>query len=191
MLESSKPKRILDVATGTGDLAIASLRLNPVEVVGVDISTLMLEIGKRKIEAREATEVIHLQEGEAEHLQFPDARFDAAIVAFGARNFENLPAGLKEMHRVLKTAGKIVVLEFSRPRTFPFKYLYFLYFRNILPLVGRAISKDKEAYQYLPDTVMAFPDGKEFAGILRQAGFSSVTERTLTFGIVTIYCGEK
>lgn len=190
-LESSAPKKILDVATGTADIALAALRLNPEEVVGVDISASMLEIGRRKVEARKATDVIHLREGEAEHLQFADGQFDATIVAFGARNFENLRAGLKEMHRVLKKAGKVVVLEFSRPRAFPFRHLYFLYFRHILPIVGRAISKDKEAYQYLPDTVMMFPDGEEFAGILREAGFSSVTQRALTFGIVTIYCGEK
>ena len=191
VLEPSAPKRILDVATGTADLAIASLRLNPSKVIGVDISTPMLDVGRRKVEAMKASEIIHLQEGEAEHLQFAEGEFDATIVAFGARNFENLTAGLSEMHRVLKKKGKIVVLEFSKPRTFPFRQIYFVYFRNILPFVGRLISKEREAYQYLPDTVMAFPDGEEFVSILHEAGFSSITQRILTFGIVTVYCGEK
>ncbi len=190
-LRSSAPKRILDVATGTADLAIASLRLNPAEVIGVDISTPMLELGRRKVEAKNASAVIHLQEGEAEHLEFPSGDFDAAIVAFGARNFENLAGGLREMNRVLRKRGRIVVLEFSKPRAFPIRQIYFSYFRHILPLVGRLISREKQAYQYLPDTVMAFPDGEEFVRILRDAGFSSITEQRLTFGIVSIYCGEK
>ena len=190
-LASLKPKHILDVATGTGDFAIAALRLNPVEVVGVDISMPMLEIGKRKLAARNLNNIIRLEAGEAEHLQFPDNRFDATIVAFGVRNFENLEGGLMEMRRVLKDGGHIVVLEFSKPRVFFFKQLYFLYFRNILPLVGRIISKDKEAYQYLPDTVMRFPDGDDFIGILRKAGFASLTQRPLTFGVATIYGGQK
>jgi demethylmenaquinone methyltransferase/2-methoxy-6-polyprenyl-1,4-benzoquinol methylase len=190
-LASLKPKHILDVATGTGDFAIAALRLNPVEVVGVDISMPMLEIGKRKLAARNLDNIIRLEAGEAEHLQFPDNRFDASIVAFGARNFENLEGGLMEMRRVLKDGGHIVVLEFSKPRLFFFKQLYFLYFRNILPLVGRIISKDKEAYQYLPDTVMKFPDGDDFLGILRKVGFASLTQRPLTFGVATIYDGQK
>ena len=172
-IASQKPKHILDVATGTGDFAIAALRLNPVEVVGVDISAPMLEIGKRKLSARNLATKIRLEAGEAEHLQFPDGHFDAAIVAFGARNFENLEMGLMEMRRVLKEGGQIVVLEFSKPRVFLFKQLYFFYFRNILPFVGRLISKDKEAYQYLPDTVMKFPDGEDFTSILRKVGFAS------------------
>ena len=190
-IASRKPKHILDVATGTGDFAIAALRLNPVEVVGVDISAPMLEIGKRKLAARNLETKIRLEAGEAEHLQFPDGHFDAAIVAFGARNFENLEMGLMEMRRVLKEGGQIVVLEFSKPRVFLFKQLYFFYFRNILPFVGRLISKDKEAYQYLPDTVMKFPDGEDFTSILRKVGFASITQRPLTFGVATIYCGQK
>lgn len=190
-LATLQPKHILDVATGTGDFAIAALRLNPVEVVGVDISMPMLEFGKRKLAARNLDNIIRLEAGEAEHLQFPDNRFDAAIVAFGARNFENLEGGLTEMRRVLKAGGQIVVLEFSKPRAFLFKQFYFFYFRNILPLVGRIISKDEEAYQYLPDTVMKFPDGDDFINILRKAGFASITQRSLTFGIATIYCGKK
>ncbi len=190
-IASRKPERILDVATGTADFAIAALRLNPQEVVGVDISEAMLEFGRRKLAAKKLSDKIRLEAGDAENLEFPDNHFDAAIVAFGARNFENLERGLCEMRRVLKTRGALVVLEFSRPRVFPFKQLYFFYFLNILPLVGRIVSKDKEAYRYLPDTVMQFPDGEEFLDVLRKIGFSSVTQRSLTFGIATIYCGEK
>jgi len=190
-LASRKPKRILDVATGTADFAIAALRLHPEEVVGVDISGTMLEFGRRKLAARNLSDKIRLEIGEAEHLEFPDNHFDAAIVAFGARNFENLEGGLAEMRRVLKMRGTLVVLEFSRPRVFPFKQLYFFYFLNILPLVGRIVSRDKEAYRYLPDTVLQFPDGEKFLDILRKIGFSSVNQRSLTFGIATIYWGEK
>lgn len=190
-LASRKPKRILDVATGTADFAIAALRLNPEEVVGVDISEAMLEFGRRKLAAKKLSDKIRLEAGEAEDLKFPDNHFDAAIVAFGARNFENLEGGLGEMRRVLKKRGSLVVLEFSRPRVFPFKQLYFFYFLNILPFVGRIVSKDKEAYRYLPDTVMQFPDGEEFLDVLRKIGFSSVNQRSLTFGIATIYCAEK
>jgi demethylmenaquinone methyltransferase/2-methoxy-6-polyprenyl-1,4-benzoquinol methylase len=186
-----KPRRILDVATGTGDFAIAALRLNPAEVVGVDISVPMLEIGRQKLASKRLNNIVRIEEGEAERLQFPEGTFDAAIVAFGARNFENLEDGLKEMRRVLKTGGQILVLEFSRPRKFLFRYIYFFYFKYILPLVGRAISKDKQAYQYLPDTVMKFPDGDDFVNVLRRIGFLSVAQRPLTFGIATIYTGEK
>lgn len=190
-LASAQPSRILDVATGTADLALAALRLNPIEVVGVDISEAMLEVGRRKLASRNGAGKIRLEKGEAEHLQFADNQFDAAMVAFGARNFENLVLGLSEMRRVIKPGGKIVVLEFSKPRRTPFKQLYFFYFRNILPFIGRTISNDREAYQYLPDTVMQFPDGEAFVRILGDIGFSSITERPLTFGIATIYCGEK
>lgn len=186
-----KPKRILDVATGTADFAIEAIRLNPEVVVGVDISEVMLEIGRRKLAAKNLSEKIRLQTGEAEKLEFSDNSFDAAIVAFGARNFENLEAGLREMRRVIKAGGSVIVLEFSKPRKFPLRQLYFLYFLHILPLVGRIISGEKEAYRYLPETVMKFPDGEGFLDILRRIGFSAVRQQSLTFGIATIYCGEK
>jgi demethylmenaquinone methyltransferase / 2-methoxy-6-polyprenyl-1,4-benzoquinol methylase len=186
-----QPKRILDVATGTADFAIAALRLKPHEVVGVDIAEEMLAHGRRKLKKRELDSVISLQSGEAEHLQFGSGTFDAAIVAFGARNFEHLENGLSEMQRILRDGGKIVVLEFSRPRMFPFKQLYFFYFRSILPLVGKAISKSDQAYRYLPDTVMKFPDGEDFMAILRKIGFRDTKEERLTFGIATIYTGLK
>lgn len=190
-LTALKSQRILDVATGTADFALAALRLNPEEIIGVDISEPMLEVGRKKIAQRNLTERIRLYSGEAENLQFPADRFDAVIVAFGARNFEDLDKGLSEMHRVLRTHGSIVVLEFSRPKVFPLKQFYFFYFKHILPMIGRMISKDKEAYQYLPDTVMRFPEGKAFLDRLHTAGFSSLKEQRLTFGIATIYTGVK
>ena len=190
-LDSRKSKRILDVATGTGDFALASLRLNPEMVIGVDISESMLEIGRKKIAQRGLDHCIHLETGEAERLAFNDGEFDAAIVAFGARNFEHLDKGMSEMHRVLKKSGTIVVLEFSRPGSFPFKQLYLFYFKFILPRIGRMVSGSADAYQYLPDTVLKFPEGKDFLDRLRRAGFTALNERRLTFGIATIYTGEK
>lgn len=186
-----QPKRILDVATGTADFALAAMRLAPDHITGVDISEPMLEVGRRKVAKRRLTDRIRLVGGEAEALAFETGAFDAAIVAFGARNFEDLDKGLSEMHRVLRPGGRIVVLEFSRPHRFPFKQSYFFYFKHILPLVGRLISKDREAYQYLPDTVMRFPEGSAFLERLRSAGFQPVMEQRLTFGIATIYSGVK
>ena len=190
-LVKHQPKNILDVATGTADFALATMRLQPKQVIGVDISEQMLEIGRKKIAQRNLSESIFLQSGEAEALKFENDHFDAAIVAFGARNFEHLDRGLTEMNRVLRKGGMIVVLEFSRPKVFPLKQLYFFYFKTILPFVGKLISKDTEAYQYLPDTVMKFPEGKDFLERLRTAGFSSLNEDRLTFGIATIYSGVK
>lgn len=184
-------KTILDVATGTADFAIATMRVQPEKVIGVDISEGMLNIGRAKIRKRNLENVINLRNGEAENLPFEAATFDATIVAFGARNFEHLDKGLSEMQRVLRRKGKIVVLEFSKPKSFPFKQLYFFYFRTILPLIGKLISKHNEAYTYLPDTVMNFPEGPQFLAILRSAGFEDLQERRLTFGIATIYTGIK
>ena len=151
----------------------------------------MLAVGQKKITHKKLTGTITLQSGEAEHLHFEDDRFDAAIVAFGARNFENLAQGLSEMRRVLRPNGRIVVLEFSKPTLFPFKQLYFFYFRFVLPLIGSIVSKHSEAYHYLPDTVMQFPDGENFLAVLRSCGFTSVTRRSMTFGVATIYTGVK
>ncbi|MDE3056709.1 MAG: bifunctional demethylmenaquinone methyltransferase/2-methoxy-6-polyprenyl-1,4-benzoquinol methylase UbiE [Bacteroidota bacterium] len=190
-LRDSGPEKILDVATGTGDFAVAALRLNPQEVVGVDISERMLAFGKKKIQARGLERVIRLEAGDAEHLHFTDETFDAAIVAFGVRNFEHIGKGISEMYRVLKPEGRIVVLEFSKPRIFPFKQIYFFYFLNILPLIGRIVSKDRAAYRYLPETVLKFPDGEEFVSVLRAAGFVDATSQPLTFGIATLYMGRK
>jgi demethylmenaquinone methyltransferase/2-methoxy-6-polyprenyl-1,4-benzoquinol methylase len=190
-LKEIHPKNILDVATGTADFAVATMRLKPVEVIGVDIADEMLKIGREKIAKRGLSNRITLQPGEAENLKFDSGSFDAAIVAFGARNFENLEKGLREMRRVLRDGGRIIVLEFSRPKVFPFKQIYFFYFKTILPLIGRLVSKHNEAYTYLPDTVMNFPDGEKFLEILRKVGFSEVNEERLTFGIATVYEGRK
>ncbi|MEO8168026.1 MAG: bifunctional demethylmenaquinone methyltransferase/2-methoxy-6-polyprenyl-1,4-benzoquinol methylase UbiE [bacterium] len=190
-LKDTAPKSILDVATGTGDFAIATLRLNPEKVVGIDIAEEMLKVGRTKLEKRGLGQIISLRTGEAENIQFADGTFDAAIVAFGARNFEHLEKGLSEMHRVIRSGGKVVVLEFSRPRMFPLRQLYFFYFRTILPLVGKSVSKSSEAYRYLPDTVMRFPDGEDFLDILRTIGFEGTREKRLTAGIATVYVGTK
>jgi demethylmenaquinone methyltransferase / 2-methoxy-6-polyprenyl-1,4-benzoquinol methylase len=190
-LEHIQPKRILDVATGTADFAIAALRLHPTEVVGVDIADEMLKLAKEKVEERGLGGYVVLEHGEAEHLRFASNSFDAAIVAFGARNFEDLKAGLSEMHRVLRPGGKIVVLEFSRPSRFPFKQAYFFYFRNIVPWIGRLVSRHDFAYEYLPETVLKFPEGKEFLAILREVGFTRESQERLTLGIATIYAGLK
>jgi len=185
------PRRILDVAAGTADFAIAALRLKPEKVIGVDISERMLELGREKIGKRRLGSVIELRAGDAEALPFDEGSFDAAMVAFGARNFENLDRGLREMHRVIRPGGKIVVLEFSRPRAFPFKQIYLLYFRKILPLIGNSVSGHNEAYQYLSDSVMQFPEGVEFVARLSNVGFSRPGQERLTFGIVTIYSGIR
>ncbi len=190
-LFSSNPKIILDIAAGTADFSLAAMRLQPAKIIGIDISQEMLEIGKKKVEKKKLSNIITLQLGEAENLQFENNFFDAVIVAFGVRNFENLEKGLSEIYRVLKSNGKIIVLEFSRPTIFPLKQLYFFYFQKMLPLVGKIISKNNEAYQYLPDTVMKFPDGENFLGKLRELQFSSVSQQRLTFGIVTIYSGTR
>jgi demethylmenaquinone methyltransferase/2-methoxy-6-polyprenyl-1,4-benzoquinol methylase len=190
-MTSLHPRRILDVATGTGDFALATLRLGPETVIGVDIAENMLSHGRAKVSARGADARITLRTGEAESLEFPDGWFDAAIVAFGARNFEHLEGGLTEMWRVLRGGGMIVVLEFSRPGAFPFKQIYLWYFRRILPLIGRLISRHGEAYTYLPKTVMNFPEGEAFMTILSGVGFSRVEQDRLTGGIATVYTGIK
>ncbi len=190
-LRDVHPRQILDVATGTGDFALAALRLNPEKIVGVDISENMLQHGRTKILKRGLENTIQFQTGDAEQLTFEPARFDAAIVAFGVRNFENLEAGLGEMRRVIRPGGKIVVLEFSRPRSFPFKQLYFFYFRNVLPLLGKLVSKHDEAYEYLPETVLKFPEGDAFIARLTRAGFVNPCEERLTFGIATVYSAER
>jgi demethylmenaquinone methyltransferase/2-methoxy-6-polyprenyl-1,4-benzoquinol methylase len=190
-LRDLRPRRILDVATGTADLAIAALRLDPEQVVGVDIAERMLEQGRAKLARIGASGRITLATGDAESLQFPPGSFDAATVAFGVRNFEDLSRGLAGMHAVLRPGGQIVILEFSRPARTPFRQLYLWYFRYILPLIGRLVSSHPEAYTYLPDTVMQFPEGKEFLAILSRAGFTDLREERLTGGIATIYTGTK
>ena len=191
-LKKYNPKVILDVATGTGDLAIeANRQLSPDKIIGVDISTEMLEVGRKKIVKKKLAEQIELLYGDSEHLPFPDNTFDAVTVAFGVRNFENLNKGLKEMNRVLKPGGSVVVLEFSRPTLFPFKQLYNFYFKNLLPVIGRITSKDPKAYSYLYESVQAFPDGADFIKELENTGYRSATYKPLTLGICSIYRATK
>ncbi len=191
LLKDIHPKMILDVATGTGDFAVEALGLEPNKVIGVDISEGMLEVGRKKMKARKIDQLIELQYGDSENLPFGDNFFDAVIVAFGVRNFENMERGLSEMLRVVRPGGKVVVLEFSRPSKFPMKQLYRAYFTAILPLIGRWISRDQAAYRYLPESVQAFPDGKDFIKILSDIGYKDPQCNPLTFGISSLYWGTK
>ncbi|MDP2187790.1 MAG: bifunctional demethylmenaquinone methyltransferase/2-methoxy-6-polyprenyl-1,4-benzoquinol methylase UbiE [Sphingobacteriaceae bacterium] len=191
LLKADKPERILDVATGTADLAIEALRIHPKQVVGVDISAGMLAMGDIKLRKRKLEDRIKLVLGDSEGLPFADNEFDAATVAFGVRNFEHLLEGLQDIQRVLKPGAKLVVLEFSRPNAFPVKQLYNFYFRFILPVVGRLVSKDSAAYTYLPASVQVFPEGQAFLGFMERAGFVNNQEKRLTFGICSIYVGQK
>ena len=190
-IRDKKGGLILDIATGTGDFAIEALGIHPEKVIGVDVSSGMLAHGKRKLIKKRLDNKIELQLGDSEGLGFKDCSFDAAIVAFGVRNFENLEKGLNDMYRVIKPGGKVVVLEFSRPTSTPFKQFYNFYFKYILPTVGRLISKDKNAYTYLPESVNEFPNGEQFLGILNNIGFINTQCKKLTFGISSIYVGHK
>ncbi len=191
LLKPDQPKQILDIATGTGDFAIEALALKPDKVIGVDISAGMLEHGKQKMKRKGIDHIIDMQMGDSEKLLFESNTFDAVIVSFGVRNFENLEKGLSDMFRVLKPGGKTVIIEFSRPRRFPMKQLYNFYFKSILPIIGKLISKDQSAYTYLPESVEAFPDGDDFLTILEKVGFKSTECKPLTFGISSIYIGQK
>ncbi len=191
LLKASQPKVILDVATGTGDFALEALSLHPEKIVGVDISEGMLAVGRKKMEERKLQDLIDLRTGDSENLPFEDNYFDAVIVAFGVRNFENLERGLEEMLRVVKPGGTVVILEFSRPSKFPMKQLYNVYFTAILPTIGRLISRDTAAYTYLPESVQAFPDGGDFVKILSRVGYKNPQCDPLTFGISSLYWGCK
>lgn len=191
LLKEDRPKTILDIATGTGDFAIEALALKPEKVIGVDISSGMLEVGRQKIKKKGLEEQIELQMGDSEKLLFDDNNFDAVIVSFGVRNFENLEKGLADMYRVLKPGGKTIIVEFSRPTAFPMKQLYNFYFKYILPIIGKVVSKDQAAYTYLPESVEAFPDGQRFLNILDSVGFKKTECKPLTFGISSIYVGQK
>jgi demethylmenaquinone methyltransferase/2-methoxy-6-polyprenyl-1,4-benzoquinol methylase len=191
MLMTRQPMTVLDVATGTADLAIEVSKQSKALITGIDIAEEMINIGIKKIQALNLENQIKLQVADSENIPFPDKSFDAAIVAFGVRNFETLDKGLSEMNRVLKNNGMIAVLEFSRPKHFPVRNLYMFYFRFILPSLGRIISGDKGAYTYLPDSVKQFPDGTDFLKHLTETGFTQTTETRLSFGIATIYTGIK
>ena len=184
--------KLLDVATGTADFAIEAVRMGlDVHVTGVDISAGMLDVGREKIAARGWNDKIELIQGDSVALPFEHDTFDAYTVAFGVRNFEDLQGGLKDMLRVLKPGALGLVLEFSKPKHFPIKQVFGLYFKHIMPTVGKWVSKDPSAYTYLPESVQAFPEGEAFLDQMRQAGYRDVQARSLTGGIATIYTGRK
>lgn len=191
LLKDRNPKVILDVATGTGDFAIEALSLNPDRIVGVDISKDMVSVGQTKVKKKNVESIIELKYGDSEALEFEDNTFDAMTVAFGVRNYENLEKGLSEMRRVLKPKGQVAIIEFSKPQAFPIKQLYNFYFMNILPTLGRMVSKDARAYTYLPESVDAFPYGDKFIEIMKKVGYTNTKVIPLTFGIASIYLADK
>ena len=191
-LRSDQPQNILDVATGTADVAImAAKMLQPKTITGIDISNQMLDFGRVKVAKEDLEKVITLETGDSENLRFQTGTFDAVTVAFGVRNFENLEKGLSEMNRVLRTDGRIVILEFSKPHLFPFKQLYNTYFKYVLPFIGRLTSRDVRAYTYLFESVQAFPEGEQFIQILSKTGFHQAKYVRLTLGICSIYTAIK
>lgn len=190
-LREINPKRILDIATGTGDFALATLKISPEEVVGIDISEGMLEVGKDKMKKKKVDHIVTMQLGDSENLPFEDNYFDALTVGFGVRNFENLEKGLSEMLRVIRPEGKAIILEFSKPKKFPIKQVFGFYSKYIIPFFGKNISKDEKAYAYLPESVQAFPEGEEFTNILKKVGYKKVEAKLVSGGIATIYIGRK
>ncbi len=191
LLSQYAHETVLDVASGTGDFAVAASRLKPTSIIGFDLSEKMLEVGRAKVQKLRLASLISFVKGDSEQMPFSDNQFDAITVGFGVRNFENLKQGLSEFFRVLKPGGTAVILEFSKPRYFPMKQIYYFYFLKILPWIGRIVSKDHSAYSYLPESVLAFPDGQDFINILSGLGFSDIEEHRLTFGIATIYLAHK
>ncbi len=186
-----RPKHILDVATGTGDLAIAASKIGPQKITGIDIAEQMLEVGRKKIAEKNLDKIIQLQKGDSEALPFSTDGFDAVICAYGVRNFEHLEVGLAEMSRVMRPGGKLAILEFSKPKTFPVKQLFSFYFKYILPALGKMVSKHSRAYTYLNESAMAFPEGKVFCQTLERCGFKNAKARPLTLGITTLYTATK
>lgn len=189
-LANLQPKKILDVATGTGDLAIELCKLNPESIIGVDIAEEMLNVGKTKIKKKKLDHIISMEVGDSESLRFDDATFDAVTVAFGVRNYENLNKGLKDMRRVLKPGGMVAILEFSKPKSFPFKNIYNLYFKAILPLFGKIFSSHDSAYTYLPESVQSFAEDEIFIKEMEIAGYKNCRQKRLTFGVSTLYLGD-
>lgn len=192
LLQDLKSPKILDVATGTCDVALEmAKKLNEPNIIGLDISAKMLEVGQKKIDKAGLADIISLTQGESENLPFDDNTFDAITVAFGVRNFGNLEKGLAEIRRVLKEDGQLIVLEFSKPTSFPFKQGFNFYFKNILPRIGKLTSKDPKAYKYLYESVQAFPDGDNFIKVLDSLGYKKSTCTPLTVGICSIYHSKK
>lgn len=191
-LKPLQPKIMLDVATGTGDVAImAEALLKPEKIIGIDISDGMLELGRDKLKTRQLTDVITLQNGDSEAINFPDNSFDAVTVAFGVRNFENLEKGLQEIFRVLRPGGMLCVLEFSKPTLPGIEQLYNLYLGIVAPEIAKIVSKNKDAYKYLNNSVRAFPEGKAFTAIMNSTGYKETTCRKLSLGICSLYTGRK
>lgn len=191
-LQKNNPQTILDIATGTGDLAIqACLQMNPQSIIGVDISEGMMEVGRKKVESAGLSSKITFERQDCMALTYEDNKFDAAMVAFGVRNFANLEQGLREIYRVLKPGGELMILELTTPKSFPIKQGYWLYSRLFIPTVGRLISKDQSAYTYLPKTIEAFIQGKDMTNALLRSGFSEARYKSLTFGICTMYIAKK
>jgi len=191
LVNETKPKKVLDIATGTGDLAILMTQTSATEIIGLDISEGMLEVGRKKIKTKNLDSKIEMVLGDSEHIPFPDNYFDAITVAFGVRNFETLEKGLAEILRVLKPNGRFVILETSVPTKFPYKQGYSFYTKFILPTIGKLFSKDKVAYKYLSDSANEFPFGEALNNILRKIGFIEVTDLPQTFGVATIYYASK
>ncbi|MCT4699818.1 bifunctional demethylmenaquinone methyltransferase/2-methoxy-6-polyprenyl-1,4-benzoquinol methylase UbiE [Tenacibaculum haliotis] len=191
LVGENNPQQILDIATGTGDLALMMAKLNPKKITGLDISTGMLEVGKQKIAKANLSDKIEMIVGDSENMPFEDNTFDAITVSFGVRNFENLDKGLTEILRVLKPGGKFVVLETSNPTKFPFKQGYKFYTNYILPIIGKIFSKDKVAYSYLSESANSFPFGEAFNNILQKNGFKSAENLPVTFGVASIYIALK
>ncbi|MCU0473879.1 MAG: bifunctional demethylmenaquinone methyltransferase/2-methoxy-6-polyprenyl-1,4-benzoquinol methylase UbiE [Bacteroidales bacterium] len=189
--ETHRNPGILDVATGTGDLAIAAMKLDPVHITGIDISGKMLEAGKEKIKKLGLSDSIELLAGDSENISYDDNYFDVAMVAFGVRNFADPLKGLSEMRRVIRRGGLIMVLEFSKPSVFPFRQIYGFYFLKVLPLIGWIFSKNSSAYRYLPESVMQFPDNELFLELMRNAGLTGLKQKKLSFGVASIYTGFK
>lgn len=191
IVKATKPESVLDIATGTGDLAINLAETSATKIIGLDISSGMLEVGKTKITAKNLDNKIKMIIGDSENMPFEDNAFDAITVAFGVRNFETLEKGLKDILRVLKPGGTFVILETSVPTKFPFKQGYMFHSKIILPTVGRLFSKDKTAYKYLSESASIFPYGEALNNILRNIGFINVKDLPQTFGVATIYTASK
>ena len=191
LLKEKKPKIILDLATGTGDFAIEAMKLNPEKIIAADISDGMMKIGEEKIKKKNLSDKIKFQRADSENLPFEENSFDTITVGFGVRNFENLLKGLQNMHRVLKPNGTAVILEFSKVKTFPLKQFYHFYLNYMCPLMGKLFYKDNSAYTYLSASVNAFPSGKDFEAVMKEAGFREIKSNPLTFGVATIYTGIK
>ena len=191
ILKSKNPSIILDVATGTGDLAIELVKTNAKKIIGLDISKGMLDVGINKINHKNLNNTIEMVIGDSENLKYDDNFFDAVTVSFGVRNFESLDSGLREIYRVLKTNGSLVILETSNPTKFPFKQFYTVYSKFILPTIGKIFSKDKLAYNYLSESSAEFPYGEKFNNILKKIGFTNVVDFPQTFGVATIYVASK